>query len=217
MKKTTPTALVTSGPTYEPIDPVRFLGNRSSGKQGHAIAAALRDAGFAVTLMSGPTALADVTGVKMVHVTTAKEMLEACKAVLPVDVAVFAAAVADWRPKRVQSHKIKKNGSAPPVIELVENPDILKTVATHKTLRPRLVIGFAAETKEVIANANAKREAKGCDWIIANDVSGGQGFDADTNSVTLITDRHTEIWKEQTKQAIAEKLVKKIIGVVGVE
>lgn len=198
------TALVTSGPTYEPIDPVRFLGNRSSGKQGHAIAEALRDAGARVTLVAGPVAIADPQGVAVQHVTTAREMLAACEAALPVDVAICAAAVSDWRARRVSKQKIKKQGK-PPVLELVENPDILRTLSRSKS-RPSLVIGFAAETGSLLKNARAKRKAKGCDWIVANDVSGGKGFDAEDNAVTLITAHSAEPWPRMSKQHIARTL-----------
>ena len=163
--------LVTSGPTHEPIDPVRYIANRSSGKQGHAIAAAAAAAGAAVTLVSGPVNVPDPPGVTVVKVETAREMLAAVEAALPADVAVFAAAVADWRTAANSREKIKKSGKGTPELALVENPDILATVAHRKAKRPRLVIGFAAETEHVVEHAKAKLARKGCDWILANDVS----------------------------------------------
>lgn len=201
-------ALVTSGPTQEPLDPVRYLSNRSSGRQGHAIAEALAKAGAEVTLVSGPVMLPDPPGVRVVHVRTALHMLAACEAALPVDVAVCAAAVADWRAREVSAEKLKKNG-APPVIELVENPDILKTLASHAHCA-RLLVGFAAETGELRARARAKREAKGCDWILANDVSGGRGFDAEDNEVLLITAEGEEAWPRMSKRDVAARLADKI-------
>jgi phosphopantothenoylcysteine decarboxylase/phosphopantothenate--cysteine ligase len=202
-------ALVTSGPTVEAIDPVRFIANRSSGKQGHAIAAALAAAGATVTLVSGPVQEADPAGVQVVRVESALEMLEACRAALPVDVAVCAAAVADWRVAKVGRAKIKKvPGEVPPTLVLTENPDILKTLA-HAPERPQLVVGFAAETEDLTAHARRKLAAKGCDWIVANDVSRepatfGGGF----NRVQLIRDGHeAEIWPKLTKAEVARRLV----------
>jgi phosphopantothenoylcysteine decarboxylase/phosphopantothenate--cysteine ligase len=205
-------ALVTSGPTLEAIDPVRFVANRSSGKQGHAIAAALANAGATVALVSGPVHEADPPGVDVIRVESACEMLEACKAALPVDVAVCAAAVADWRVAEVRPDKIKKRpGSAPPELVLAENPDILKALA-HGADRPRLVIGFAAETEELTANARRKLVAKGCDWIVANDVSREQAtFGGGFNRVQLI--RHgteTETWPKLSKAEVAARLVARI-------
>jgi phosphopantothenoylcysteine decarboxylase/phosphopantothenate--cysteine ligase len=204
-------ALVTSGPTYEPLDPVRFIGNRSSGKQGHAIAAALRDCGAGVTLISGPVALADPAGVKTIHVETATEMLAACHAALPADVAVCAAAVSDWSAMTVSRQKIKKStGTPPPDIKLKENPDILHALSRPSRQRPALVIGFAAETGNMIAAAQEKRVRKGCDWIVANDVGGAEKiFGADQNRVSLLTPSGQTEWSG-TKAEIAGKLVREI-------
>ena len=202
--------LVTSGPTSEPIDPVRVLANRSSGKQGHAIAAAAADAGAAVVLVSGPVQLDDPPGVSVVHVETAEQMLAAVEAALPADVAIFAAAVADWRPRRPSQSKIKKHGR-PPTIELVENPDILSTVAHLKARRPHLVIGFAAETDDLIANATAKLKKKGCDWILANDVSPASGImGGDSNTIHLVSADGVEAWPPQSKEAVARALIARI-------
>lgn len=205
-------ALVTSGPTVEAIDPVRFIANRSSGKQGHAIAAALARAGAEVTLVSGPVHEPDPPGVAVVRVESAREMLEACEAALPVDVAVCAAAVADWRVAEVSRAKLKKRGDQPPPkLILAENPDILKTLS-HAAARPRLVIGFAAETEDLVANARRKLAAKGCDWIVANDVSREQGtFGGVDNTVQLIrNDAEPETWPKLTKVEVAERLVARI-------
>ena len=204
-------AVVTSGPTFEPIDPVRFIGNRSSGKQGHAIAAALARLGAETVLVSGPVALPDPAGVRVVRADTAEAMLRAVTAALPADVAVMAAAVGDWRARDVAGQKLKKQkGAQPPRIELMENPDILATVARAGNARPRLVIGFAAETENVIAQGRAKRAAKGCDWIVANDVSAATGvFGGDNNTVHLITgdgDKATESWPLLSKDAVAARL-----------
>jgi phosphopantothenoylcysteine decarboxylase/phosphopantothenate--cysteine ligase len=202
--------LVTSGPTNEPIDPVRVLANRSSGKQGHAIAAASAAAGADVVMVSGPVNLPDPPGVNVLRVETAQQMLAAVEKALPVDVAVFAAAVADWRPQRTSQSKIKKHGR-PPTIELVENPDILFTVAHRKSGRPRLVIGFAAETGHVVANAKAKLAKKGCDWILANDVSPGTGImGGDSNTVHLVTADSIESWPPQSKDEVARALIARI-------
>src|SRR5262245_62270417 len=168
-------AIVTSGPTHEPIDPVRYIGNRSSGRQGHAIAAAAAAAGADVTLVSGPVNLPDPPGVRIVKVKTAQDMLAAVTKALPADVAVFAAAVADWRTAKAQANKIKKGAGGSPKLALTENPDILATVAHDARKRPRLVIGFAAETERIIEHAKAKLARKGCDWILANDVSAEGG------------------------------------------
>jgi phosphopantothenoylcysteine decarboxylase / phosphopantothenate---cysteine ligase len=202
--------LVTSGPTSEPLDPVRVLANRSSGKQGHAIAAAAAAASAEVTLISGPVNLPDPPGVSVVHVETARQMLAAVDKALPADVAVFAAAVADWRPQQASQSKIKKHGR-PPTIELVENPDILSTVAHRKSGRPRLVIGFAAETDNVVANAKAKLAKKGCDWILANDVSPGTGImGGDTNTIHVVTADGVESWPPQSKDDVARALIGRI-------
>ncbi|MBC6416487.1 MAG: bifunctional phosphopantothenoylcysteine decarboxylase/phosphopantothenate--cysteine ligase CoaBC [Rhodospirillales bacterium] len=204
-------ALVTSGPTHEPIDPVRYLANRSSGKQGHAIAAALRAAGARVTLVSGPTRLADPVGVTAVCVETAREMLEACQAALPAEIAVFAAAVADWRVAAESGRKIKKTGT-PPLLQLVPNPDILASISQRRAQRPALVVGFAAETEQVVEQAVAKRLRKGCDWILANDVSpAGGGFGGDCNAVHFIADGESEAWPRLDKSAVAERLVARIV------
>jgi phosphopantothenoylcysteine decarboxylase/phosphopantothenate--cysteine ligase len=203
-------ALVTSGPTHEPIDPVRFIGNNSSGKQGHAVAAALAKAGADTVLVSGPTALEPPAGVEVRKVTTAQEMLAACLDTLPVDVAVCAAAVSDWRPSEWVAQKMKKGGGAPPKIALVENPDILATLASDGD-RPALMVGFAAETEDVEANSAAKRTKKGCDWIVANDVSPASGtFGGDTNTVYLLTETGVESWPTMTKNEVAERLAARI-------
>jgi phosphopantothenoylcysteine decarboxylase/phosphopantothenate--cysteine ligase len=202
--------LVTSGPTSEPIDPVRVLANRSSGKQGHAIAAAAAAAGAEVVLVSGPVNLPDPPGVSAVHVETARQMLAAVEKALPADVAVFAAAVADWRPQQMSQSKIKKHGR-PPTIELVENPDILSTIAHRKSGRPRLVVGFAAETDHVVANAKAKLLKKGCDWILANDVSPETGImGGDSNTIHVVTADLVESWPPQSKDEVARALVVRI-------
>jgi phosphopantothenoylcysteine decarboxylase/phosphopantothenate--cysteine ligase len=200
--------VVTSGPTREPIDPVRFLGNRSSGKQGNAIAAACARLGAETLLITGPSTVADPPGVEVQRVETATEMLAAVRGSMPMDAAVLVAAVADWRPKEAAAAKIKKDGGDPPAIELVENPDILATIARDDP-RPRLVVGFAAETERVIENASAKRERKGCDWIVANDVSEGtETFGGDLNAVHLITDAGVESWPSMTKAEVADRLAR---------
>ncbi len=204
-------ALVTSGPTFEPIDPVRFIGNRSSGKQGHAIAAALARLGAATTLVTGPTAEVDPLGVSVVHVEAAREMLEACLSALPADVAVCAAAVSDWRPAEAAAQKIKKDGGKAPILRLVENPDILATLAHVDNRRPRLVIGFAAETEDLVTHAQAKRLRKGCDWIVANDVSAATGtFGGDANTVHLVTAEGIEHWPTLGKSEVAQRLAQRI-------
>lgn len=201
--------LVTSGPTHEPIDPVRYLANRSSGRQGHAIAASLSRLGARVTLVSGPVALEDPAGIATIHVETAREMRDAVRNALPADAAVFCAAVADWHAETALQ-KIKKNGAAPN-LQLVENPDILREVSRLDEQRPRLVIGFAAETENLIENARRKRARKGCDWIVANlvgtasDVMGGM-----ENEVTLVTENDIEPWPRAGKSAIAEHLAARI-------
>ncbi len=203
--------LVTSGPTSEPIDPVRVIANRSSGKQGHAIAAAAAAAGADVVLVSGPVNLPDPPGLSVVRVETARQMLAAVERALPVDVAIFAAAVADWRPRRVSESKIKKQPGGAPALDLVENPDILSTIAHRRSDRPRLVIGFAAETDRVVANAKAKLAKKGCDWILANDVSPGTGImGGDANTVHLVTASGVESWPPQSKDDVARALVERI-------
>ena len=204
--------LVTSGPTHEPIDPVRYLANRSSGRQGHAIAEAAAAAGARVTLVSGPVTLPDPAGVTTVHVETARQMLEAVEAALPADVAIMAAAVADWRVATESGGKIKKDGSGkPPALALTENPDILATVGRHHTLRPALVIGFAAETGDLLANAEKKLAAKGADWILANDVSPGSGIMGGAeNAVHLVSRGGVEDWPRMAKRDVARKLVERI-------
>jgi len=202
-------ALVTAGPTREPVDPVRFLANHSSGKQGYAIADALARAGAETLLISGPVDLAPPAGVKLQRVTTAREMLAACEAALPADVLVMAAAVADWRPDIAANSKIKKSTDRiVPLIKLVENPDILATLA-QSARRPRLVIGFAAETDDVVQNAVAKRARKGADWIIANDVS-GDVMGGDMNRVHLISEAGIEDWPEMTKSDVGARLAARI-------
>ncbi|MEO5374116.1 MAG: bifunctional phosphopantothenoylcysteine decarboxylase/phosphopantothenate--cysteine ligase CoaBC [Alphaproteobacteria bacterium] len=212
-------ALVTSGPTFEPIDPVRYIANRSSGKQGHAIAAALADLGARVTLVSGPTNEPDPSAVRVVRVETARQMLAACEAALPADVAVCAAAVADWRVANAGGSKLKKTeGAAPPALELTLNPDILARLAAVGPGRPGLVIGFAAETESLVANATAKRQRKGCDWIVANDVSPGSGtFGGDRNVVSLVTAAGVEPWPELSKTAVAERLAARVAAYFGPE
>jgi phosphopantothenoylcysteine decarboxylase/phosphopantothenate--cysteine ligase len=205
---------VTSGPTHEPIDPVRYIANRSSGKQGHAIAAALAALGARVTLVSGPVAVADPPGVTVRRVESAREMLAACEAALPADIAVMAAAVADWRVAREASQKLKKEpGAGAPTLTMALNPDILATLSRH-VRRPGLVVGFAAETEKVVEHAIAKRERKGCDWIVANDVSGGV-MGGDANRVHLITAAGTEDWPEMPKEAVAERLAARIAEALG--
>jgi phosphopantothenoylcysteine decarboxylase / phosphopantothenate---cysteine ligase len=203
--------LVTSGPTVEPIDPVRFIANRSSGKQGHAIAAAAAAAGADVVLVSGPVHQTDPPGVAVVKVETASEMLKAVENALPADAAIFAAAVADWRTDRASSRKIKKQQGQVPTLTLIENPDILSTIAHRKTERPRLVIGFAAETDDIVANARAKLARKGCDWIVANDVSPESGvMGGDSNTVHLVTASGVESWPPLAKDDVARRLVERI-------
>lgn len=205
--------LVTSGPTYEPIDPVRFLGNRSSGKQGHAIASALAATGAEVTLVSGPVSLPDPAGVKMIKVHTAEEMFIACKAALPMDIAVCAAAVSDWKPARAQPQKQKKQkGKTPQMVDLIETPDILAFLSKDANPRPQLVIGFAAETESLEAHAKEKRLSKGCDWIVANDVKEGV-FGADENEILFIDERGSaEAWPRMSKTSVARALVERILS-----
>jgi len=202
-------ALVTSGPTHEPIDPVRFIANRSSGKQGHAIAAALARAGADTVLVSGPSNEPDPPGARVLRVGSAREMLAACQASLPADIAVCAAAVADWRVEAAPQ-KLKKKGAAP-ILKLVENPDILATLSAPGNLRPALVVGFAAETENLIANAQAKRARKGCDWILANDVSAASGtFGGDSNTIHLVSAEGVEDWPPSSKHEVAERLTRRI-------
>ncbi|MCK0207490.1 bifunctional phosphopantothenoylcysteine decarboxylase/phosphopantothenate--cysteine ligase CoaBC [Starkeya koreensis] len=212
--------LVTSGPTHEPIDPVRYIANRSSGKQGHAIAAAAARAGAQVTLVSGPVSLPDPAGVDVRHVESAREMLAAVEAALPADAAVFAAAVADWRAASEAAEKMKKDGGTLPPLTLTENPDILATIAHLSNRRPRLVVGFAAETQNVVTYAQAKRARKGCDWIVANDVSQRSGIPggvmgADSNEVHLISAEGVEHWPQASKADVAERLVGRIAAALG--
>lgn len=209
-------ALVTSGPTVEPIDPVRFICNRSSGRQGHAIAAALAEAGAETTLVSGPVGLPDPPGVRTLPVETAREMLATCEAVLPVDVAVCAAAVCDWRPVREAAQKIKKGEDGPPALMLEENPDILAALSRRREQRPGLVIGFAAETSDLVANAQKKLERKGCDWILGNDVSAATGtFGGKDNAVVLISANGAEPWPRMSKEAVARRLTEAVATRLG--
>jgi phosphopantothenoylcysteine decarboxylase/phosphopantothenate--cysteine ligase len=202
--------LVTAGPTHEPIDPVRYIANRSSGKQGYALAAALAALGAEVTLVSGPTALSAPAGVRRVAVETARQMLDACRAALPADAAVMVAAVADWRPTSPAPLKVKKGeAAAPPALTLEENPDILATLSRPGLDRPRLVVGFAAETNDVIPHAVAKRARKGCDWIVANDVS-GDVMGGDANAVSIVTADGVETWPSLSKTDVAQRLARRI-------
>ena len=208
--------VITAGPTHEPIDPVRYIANRSSGKQGHAIARAAAAAGADVTLVTGPVTLPDPPGVKTVRVETARDMLRAVEAALPSDIGVFAAAVADWRVAAAGEQKLKKDAGGPPKLSLTENPDILATVAKLKSNRPQLVVGFAAETEKVIEHAKAKLRRKGCDWIVANDVSAqGGAMGGDDNAVHLITASGVESWPPQSKDAVAQNLVARIAAALG--
>lgn len=204
--------LVTSGPTHEPIDPVRYIANRSSGAQGTALARALAALGAQVTFVTGPARVSPPGGVAVVKVETAREMLEAVQAALPADAAVFAAAVADWRVENASGSKMKKDGTGrPPALEMSENPDILATVSQMKKGRPALVVGFAAETDDVVAHATAKRKRKGCDWIVANDVSPETGImGGNENAVTLITEAGAEGWPRMSKDQVAAQLAAKI-------
>ena len=207
--------LVTSGPTQEPIDPVRYIGNRSSGKQGHAIAKALANLGADVTLVTGPTSESDPIHTKVVHIQTAEQMLAACLETLPVDVAVCAAAVSDWRTSSPANNKIKRSGKTRR-LELIENPDILARLSASTSTRPALVVGFAAETESVIENAVKKRLNKGCDWIVANDVSQEFGvFGGTQNKVHLIDEAGTEDWPATSKTIIAERLAARIASKIG--
>lgn len=203
--------IITSGPTYEPIDPVRYIANRSSGKQGHAIAQAAARSGARVTLVTGPVDIPDPSGVATIHVESAEDMLEAVTSALPADVAIFAAAVADWRTQKKVAQKMKKQADTKKMkLTLVQNPDILKTVAKGSD-RPEFVIGFAAETENVIKAAKAKRRAKGCDWLVANDVGHARGvMGGDVNAVHLVTETGVEDWPEMGKHEVAERLIRRI-------
>ena len=218
--------LITAGPTHEPIDPVRYIANRSSGKQGFAIASAARAAGAHVTLITGPVDLEDPPGVAVIHVESAREMLAQVEAALPADVAIFAAAVADWRVANEGAQKIKKTPGGMPPLQLVENPDILATISKLRDRRPPLVIGFAAETEHLIENARAKLARKGCDWIVANDVSPAMGvMGGDRNTVHLLTrDGHdtnaaikVESWPVMTKEEVAGALVARVADAIRAE
>ena len=203
--------IVTSGPTYEPIDPVRFLGNRSSGRQGHAIAQAAVGAGARVTLVTGPVGLSDPTGAEVVHVGSARDMREAVEAALPADAFIAAAAVADWRAENIAHQKIKKNAKESPTLTLVENPDILAEVAKKTIMRPAVVIGFAAETENITANALAKLQRKSCDLIIANSVAEGTStFGGETNQVQVIDASGVESWPPMTKAEVADGIVRRL-------
>ncbi|MDE4302505.1 bifunctional phosphopantothenoylcysteine decarboxylase/phosphopantothenate--cysteine ligase CoaBC [Phaeobacter gallaeciensis] len=203
--------IVTSGPTHEPIDPVRYIANRSSGAQGTAVARALRDLGAEVVFVTGPATVRPPEGVEVVPVESALEMQAAVEAALPADAAVFAAAVADWRVASASDRKLKKSKDGLPTLEFAENPDILKTVSHMTANRPGLVVGFAAETNDVVDNATAKRLRKGCDWIVANDVSPATGImGGSENAVILITDTGAEEWPRMAKQEVAGKLANRI-------
>jgi phosphopantothenoylcysteine decarboxylase/phosphopantothenate--cysteine ligase len=202
--------LITAGPTAEPIDPVRVITNRSSGKQGYAIAAALAALGARVTLVSGPVALATPPGVTRIDVETALQMLAACQAALPADAAVCVAAVSDWRADEVFKVKLKKTHAGPPALRLVENPDILATLAAHGPARPRLVVGFAAETCDLEANARAKLARKGCDWVVANDVGAPGVMGGDENEVLLVSQQGTDRWPRASKAEVARRLAARI-------
>jgi phosphopantothenoylcysteine decarboxylase/phosphopantothenate--cysteine ligase len=215
--------LITAGPTHEPIDPVRYIANRSSGKQGYAIAAAAQAAGADVSLISGPVELADPPGVSVTRVESAREMLHRVEAALPVDIAIFAAAVADWRVANEGEQKLKKTSAGMPPLQLVENPDILATISKLRERRPQLVIGFAAETENLIDNAKTKLARKGCDWIVANDVSAASGvMGGDRNTVHLLardgaeTDAEIKIesWPVMTKEQVATALVARIVKIL---
>ena len=205
------TALVTSGPTHGPIDPVRYIANRSSGRQGHAIAAELANKGAKTTLISGPTSLPDPAGVKVIKIETAQQMLTACQKALPADVMVCAAAVADFRMATNSNKKIKKSNGKIPVLEITENPDVLATISKTKKTRPKLLIGFAAETHDIIPNAQLKLKDKKCDWLLANDVSEESGtFGGDNNTIHLVTADSVENWPQMTKNDVAKRLAERI-------
>ena len=208
--------LVTSGPTHEPIDPVRYIANRSSGAQGTALALALAGLGARVTFVTGPASVPPPAGVNVIAVETAAQMLDAVKGALPADAAVFAAAVADWRVERASDSKIKKSGDRAPALSLAENPDILATISRMGDGRPGLVVGFAAETDDVLANATSKRQRKGCDWIVANDVSPATGImGGSENAVTVIDADGAESWPRMTKEQVARKLAERIARALG--
>jgi phosphopantothenoylcysteine decarboxylase/phosphopantothenate--cysteine ligase len=207
---------VTSGPTREAIDPVRYLSNHSSGKQGHAIAAALAGLGAKTSLITGPVALPDPAGVSVVHVESAADMLVSCQAALPAEIAVCAAAVSDWRIATAASEKLKKDRGGPPALELTENPDILRTLSQAENRRPSLVVGFAAETEKVVEHAVEKRQRKGCDWILANDVSPETGtFGGDSNVIHFVHEDGVEDWPRMTKQEVADRLALRIAAHMG--
>ena len=207
--------LITAGPTREPIDPVRFLSNHSSGKQGYAIAEAAVALGAETILVSGPVTLPIPPGVQMMPVETARDMLKLCEDELPADIAIFAAAVADWRVETVASEKMKKGSNGPPQLTLAENPDILRTIATRKAGRPKIVVGFAAETEHVIQHATEKLGRKGCDVIVANDVSPESGvFGGDRNKVHLVTRNSVESWPEMTKREVAQRLMEQLAAML---
>jgi len=203
--------VVTSGPTHEPIDPVRYIANRSSGKQGHAIARAAAQAGADVALISGPVALPDPPGVQTIHVQTAREMLSAVDAALPADIFVATAAVADWRMAETGDSKLKKSGNGAPKLNLVENPDILAAIARRNQARPKLVVGFAAETNDVLAHARKKLDAKGCDMIVANDVSPSTGImGGDKNAIHIVTREGIDSWPTLDKDEVARRLIARL-------
>ncbi|MDF1727784.1 MAG: bifunctional phosphopantothenoylcysteine decarboxylase/phosphopantothenate--cysteine ligase CoaBC, partial [Sulfitobacter sp.] len=208
--------LVTSGPTHEPIDPVRYIANRSSGAQGTALARALADLGAEVIFVTGPADVPPPAGVEVVRVQTAQQMLEAVQAALPVDAGIFAAAVADWRVEGASDRKLKKSKDGLPTLSFAENPDILKTVSQLAEGRPPLVVGFAAETNDVIEHATAKRVRKGCDWIVANDVSPETGImGGSENAVILITDAGADPWPRMSKDQVARQLAERIAAALG--
>ena len=195
---------------------MRYIANRSSGRQGHAIAAALARQGAATTLVSGPTNLPDPAGVNVVHIETAQQMLEACQAALPVDVAVCAAAVADWRVATAAKEKVKKTKGKLPTLNMAENPDVLATLSAAGNQRPQLVVGFAAETENIVANAQAKRASKGCDWLLANDVSPETGtFGGADNTIHLVSADGVEDWPRMSKEDVAERLAERVAAALG--
>lgn len=204
--------LITAGPTYEAIDPVRYIANRSSGKQGYAIAEAAERAGAEVVLISGPVSLERPEGVEITYVESAQDMLNAVRKALPADCAIFAAAVADWRVAEISEHKLKKRaGSGAPVLDLIENPDVCAQVGLLSGNRPQLVVGFAAETENLIENARSKLQRKGCDWIIANDVSrAGNAMGGDYNTVHIVTQDSVESWSRMHKAALSSALISRI-------
>lgn len=204
-------ALVTSGPTYEPIDPVRFIGNRSSGKQGFAVAEALAAEGASVLVVSGPCSLPDPAGCRTIRIQSAREMLDACKAAIPADIAVCVAAVADYHVAEVSDVKIRKEDNEAPVLTLIENPDILKWIGQSSEPRPRIVVGFAGETERVLERAQQKRLRKGCDFIVGNDVSTGtEAFGGDYNQMFFVGENGVEDWPRLSKREIAERIVDRI-------